>query len=334
MNGRVSRAVAVLTVLLAAVSLSSAAAGTIPRGSARHAPTSSDDLIAVAGTPHYLAFERVGRTQLRLMVMSRHGTPRTVLMKTRFGAQDFSLVGSMLVYHVYPETGPVVAHWLDLTTGKSGQTTEQVVSAAPHGWIVCKRVEVGGAKQDVLYYDRMSGKVTRLGIAEKANYPFQTSVDSKYVVISQFTDEGTGAARFVSFARPGRFHTLVKSNPGDFPTACSTVLDNYAACFLSRHVDVMRLYDIHSGRVVASNASRCAGGYPAILSQTVAWISQVGCPHQLRLAGPGTRFAMTATRFAEQPPISAFGGVVVATSSKHKLVIFTSATNRETLVSS
>ncbi|HTW19002.1 MAG TPA: hypothetical protein VME70_02185 [Mycobacteriales bacterium] len=290
-------------------------------------------LYVEAGDAKYVVYSAVDTNRANSLVLyylTRHGKPHRVTTVSA-NAYAFSLAGSILVYEDSNPSNPnanATFRWRDLLTGAHG-STHGGFTATPSGWI-----NTTNAQGRTLESVTVSGKVTILGAPFPRGAQYNTIYANGEVVAYNPTDgSGNGAAKWVSLAHPGVFHTLISEGKAHSTAVCPNATGNRIVCAVYRGLKPsLRLYSLHGKLIVKT--THCAKGVPAVLNNLIAWVPSADhCPVGLRFVNAEGAVKTAPKPLVSGDVISALGGVVAPASGDQRLIFYSSETKRRTLVS-
>lgn len=234
--------------------------------------------------------------------------------------------------------GLTAVHWIRPERGTSGVLTvpeaSTLVGAAPNGWVIETPIDTGTAGQAYrLRRVSTDGSTTDLGVPIPDGRPFSVQATPRGLLVVSASSDGDpasdGTIQFMRWSAPGSYHRIYPG-AGVAPQVgqvfgCGNSSSTLVRCSIGMDEDTrIRLIPLDGTRSIRSE-ERCAGLYPAVRTFAVAWTdgtSGHGCAagriEQRTTAG---RLTVSSRRYsALQQPVSAFGRLVVATSTQRHLV--------------
>ncbi|WP_147392087.1 hypothetical protein [Amnibacterium setariae] len=254
---------------------------------------------------------------------------------------DACLVGDEPLFRkevVVPQDGVTDVLWIRPERGTSGRWSlpegSSIIAPAPNGWIIETAVEGGtdGRQAYALRRVTTDGRTVDLGVPRPDGETFTAGASPSGLLISDPTDGGDTAAagtlQLMRWSEPGVFERVYPAK-GTAPTigapiGCGSSSRTLVHCITGMDEDaVARVIPLGgSGSTVSKDA--CAIR-PAVRTSAIAWVdvtSTHGCrPGRLEQRTTSGRLTVSTRRYSRfQEPVTAFGKLVVATSTQRHLV--------------
>jgi len=264
---------------------------------------------------------------------------------------DASLVGDEPLFRKETKAvdGLTAVHWIRPERGTSGvQTvprTSTIAGAAPNGWVIETPVDTGTAGQAYrLRRVTTDGSTTDLGIPIPDGRPFSVAGTPRGLLVVSAGSDGDpasdGTIQFMRWSAPGSYRRIYPG-AGVAPQVgqvfgCGNSSSTLVRCTIGMDEDTrIRLIPLDGTRSLRSEEA-CAYLYPAVRTFAIAWTDRTsahGCvPGRVEQRTTEGRLSVSTRRYSTlQEPVSAFGRLVVATSTQRHLVTISdpeSAPNR------
>jgi hypothetical protein len=261
---------------------------------------------------------------------------------------DAYLVGDEPLFRkevVVPQDGITDVLWIRPEKGTSGRWSvpeaSSIVAEAPNGWIIETQITGGTDGRQAYKLRRVTtdGTMTDLGVPRPDGESFTVQATSTGLLIADPSDGGdtasAGTLQFMRWSKPGSYTRI-------YPAAGSTAkIGTPIDCGHSSGTLVHCIVGMDAAataRVIPLNGSKskvlnekCAL-HPAVRTAAIAWTDRVsanGCRagrvEQRTTAGKLT--VSTRRYYRLQDPVTAFGKLVVATSTQRHLVTISNPTS-------
>ena len=254
---------------------------------------------------------------------------------------DAYLVGDEPLFRkevVVPQDGITDVLWIRPEKGTSGRWSvpeaSSIVAAAPNGWIIETQIEGGTDGRQAYELRRVTtdGRMTDLGVPRPDGETFTAQATPTGLLIADPSDGGdtasAGTLQFMPWSKPGSY-TRIYPSTGTAPRIgtpidCGDSSSTQVHCIVGMDEDATaRLIPLAGSRSKVVD-EKCAL-YPAVRTAAIAWTDRTstnGCKagrvEQRTRAGRLT--ASTRRYYRLQDPVTAFGKLVVATSTQRHLV--------------
>ncbi len=239
---------------------------------------------------------------------------------------------------VVPQDGITDVLWIRPEQGTSGRWSlpeaSSIVAPAPNGWIIATPVEGGTDGRQAVGLRRVTtdGRMTDLGVPRPDGEYFSVQAAPAGLLISDPTDGGdaasAGTLQSMPWSKPGTYtqiYPATGTSPAiGTPISCGEASRTQVRCTVGMDEDTrVRLIPLDGSKSKVVD-ERCAL-YPTVRSAAVAWIDRTstnGCKagRVEQRTNAGRLTASTRRYYRLQDPVSAFGKLVVATSTQRHLV--------------
>jgi hypothetical protein len=261
---------------------------------------------------------------------------------------DAYLVGDDPLFRkevVVPQDGITDVLWIRPEKGTSGRWSvpeaSSIVAAAPNGWIIRTQIE-GGTDGRVAFKLRRvttDGRMTDLGVPRPDGEYFTVGATPTGLLIADPTDGGdtasAGTLQFMPWSKPGSYTQIYPATGAapkiGVPITCGDSSSTQVRCIVGMDEDTTARLIPLDGSKSKVIKDRCAL-YPAVRTTAIAWTDRTsanGCKagrvEQRTTAGKLT--VSTRRYFRLQEPVTAFGKLVVATSTQRHLVAISGPTS-------
>ena len=246
---------------------------------------------------------------------------------------------------VVPQDGITDVLWIRPEKGTSGRWSvpeaSSIVAPAPNGWIIATQIEGGTDGRQAVKLRRVTtdGRMTDLGVPRPDGEGFGALAAPTGLLISDPSDGGdtasAGTLQFMPWSKPGSYSQIYPATGSapkiGTPIACGDSSSTQVRCVVGMDEDTtIRLIPLDGSMSKASN-EHCAR-YPAVRTAAIAWTDRTstdGCKagrvEQRTTAG---KLTVSTRRYSPlQDPVSAFGKLVVATSTQRHLVTISDPTS-------
>lgn len=239
---------------------------------------------------------------------------------------------------VVPQDGITDVLWIRPEKHTSGRWSlpeaSRIVAPAPNGWIIATETEGGTDGRVALKLRRVTtdGRMTELGVPRPDGEYYSVQGAPTGLLISDPTDGGdtasAGTLQFMPWSKPGSYTQIYPATGTaphiGVPVSCGDSSRTQVRCVVGMDEDTTRrLVPLDGSKSKVIN-EKCAT-YPVVRTTAIAWTDRTstrGCKagRVEQRTNTGALTVSTRRYYRLQEPVTAFGKLVVATSTQRHLV--------------
>ncbi|GAA2748551.1 hypothetical protein [Amnibacterium kyonggiense] len=253
---------------------------------------------------------------------------------------DAYLVGDEPLFRkeVLVEDGVTDVLWIRPEKHTSGRWSipeaSSIVAPAPNGWIIETQIEGGTDGRQAVELRRVTtdGRMTELGAPRPDGEYFTVQAARTGLLISDPTDGGdnasAGTLQFMPWSKPGSYTQIYPATGTapqiGVPVSCGDSSSTQVRCVVGMDEGTTRRLIPLDGSKSKVIREKCATS-PAVRTAAIAWTDRTstgGCKAgRVEQRTNSGKLSVSTRRYSRlQEPVSAFGKLVVATSTQRHLV--------------